>query len=154
VSRAIVATCAIASAFAVSCSGLPGRTPDTGGPREHAVVQFTESAVAPETVRITPDGNVNWVSTAAEYTGFVVFPASVASSFTCDDLRPDFSKIPEGYRSLPLTDYASERVELPCPLVPGSYDYEIWLIGAGLGQAYDGYRPERKLRGQIVVVAE
>jgi hypothetical protein len=41
-------------------------------------------------------------------------------------------------------------VELPCPLAPGTYDYEVWIVGAGFGEA-DEPRPERKLPGQIVV---
>jgi hypothetical protein len=55
------------------------------------------------------------------------------------------------YRSLPLTDEESERVQLPCPLAPGSYDYEIWLVGAGLGEVIDARRPEQILRAKIVV---
>lgn len=42
-------------------------------------------------------------------------------------------------------------MQLPCPLVPGSYDYEIWLIGAGLGEVIDARRPEQILRAKIVV---
>jgi hypothetical protein len=45
----------------------------------------------------------------------------------------------------------SERVELPCPLAPGTYDYEIWLVSAGLGVEVDDVEPQQILRAKIVV---
>ena len=55
------------------------------------------------------------------------------------------------YRSLPITGTQSERVELPCPRAPGTYDYEIWLMGSGFGGEYDADKPEQILPAKIVV---
>jgi hypothetical protein len=107
--------------------------------------------VDPETVRIPADGNVTWVNTAADTRGFVVFPASIASGFRCRDLRPYFTRAASVYRSLPITVTESDHVELPCSLAPGSYDYEIWLLGVGFGTESDPDRPEQILRAKIVV---
>ena len=142
---------------ALSCAGLAlslascatGSGSDSR--REHAVVQFSYEAVKPETVRIASDGNITWVNLAADSRGFVVFPASISSGFTCGDaLQPYFQEIPGGYQSLPITRFESARVELPCPLERGTYPYEIWLMGTGLGEAIVE-APERKLGGTIVV---
>jgi hypothetical protein len=143
-----------AAALLVSCAGSSG---PLGGPyREPSVVQFTFQAVTPETVRIAPDGNVTWQSLAEEVRGFVIFPASIASSFRCSDLEPYFVRMREVYRSNEVRMEESELVQLPCALAPGSYDYEIWLIDAGLDSGFDvdrfgGVRPQKILRGKIVV---
>jgi hypothetical protein len=42
-------------------------------------------------------------------------------------------------------------VTLPCSLRPGTYPYELWLFGAGLGELTDDAVPARKLRGTLVV---
>jgi hypothetical protein len=81
----------------------------------------------------------------------VILPASIAASFRCQDLGPYFSKIENVYRSLPITDDESERVQLPCPLAPGSYDYEIWLLGSGFGDEVESDAPQTVLRARIVV---
>jgi len=116
-----------------------------------AVVQFSYQAVDPETVRIPTDGNVTWVNMAPDTRAFVVFPASIASAFGCKDLLPYFSRTANVYRSLPLTGVQSERVQLPCPLAPGSYAYEIWLTGAGFGEEFSADAPGQILRARIVV---
>jgi hypothetical protein len=133
------------AALLVSCATTSG----SGGSLGPAVVQFSYDSVSPETVRIAADGNVKWVNLAPDSRGFVVFPATITTGFTCGaNLHPYFQKTEAGYRSLPITPVESERVELPCPLKPGGYDYEIWVTGAGFG---DTGRPEQKLRGKIVV---
>ena len=136
------------SALLLSCTGAMG---GAGAYREPIVVQFSYEAVQPETVRIPADGNLTWLNAAPETQAFVVFPASIASSFRCDDLRPYFTKAADVYRSLPLTGSETERVQLPCALAPGTYDYEIWLVGAGLAAEFDGSGPQRVLRAKIVV---
>jgi len=89
--------------------------------------------VSPEVVRIQAAGNVPWQNTAEDAWALVVFPASIAASFRCKDLRPYFTRSEDVYRSQPLTNPETERVQLPCALTPGSYDYEIWLMGVGFG---------------------
>jgi len=138
-----------ALALLAACSSTSGGRLNPGPYRPAAVVQFSYDAVSPQTVTIPADGNVTWENTAAATNGFVVFPESIASSFRCADLRPYFVKVETVYRSLPLTDEESERVQLPCALAPGSYDYEIWLLGTELG--YEGQKPQQVLRAKIVV---
>jgi hypothetical protein len=145
-----VATVSCVAAVLASCSSPPGGAP-AGLSGEQAVVQFSYAAVEPQTVRIAVDGSVTWMNIAQDTRGFVVFPASIASSFRCEDLHPYFSRTAAGYRSLPITAVESERVELPCALAPGTYDYEIWLMGAGFGTEFGAGEPERILRAKIVV---
>jgi hypothetical protein len=146
-----IVSCVAAAALVVSCSSPSGGPLDAREIREATVVQFSYEAVNPESVRIPADGNVTWVNLAPETVGFVVFPASIASSFRCADLAPYFARAANVYRSLPLTDMESRRVQLPCSLAPGSYDYEIWLTGAGLGEEFDPGQPQQVLRAKIVV---
>ena len=150
VSAARVAWVAAAALLVVSCSGATGGAPGAR-PVESTVVQFNYGTVNPETVRIPADGNVSWTNLAPDTRGFVVFQVSIAASFRCADLRPYFSRVEDVYRSLPLTGEESERVELPCPLAPGSYAYEIWLKGVGFGDEIDEGKPDLVLRARIVV---
>lgn len=152
-SRASASTvaCLAAAALLVACSSSSGGAPGAGAYREPVVVQFTYQAVSPETVHIPAGGNLTWKNIAADTRGFVIFPASIASAFRCQDLRPYFVRMETVYRSLPLTDEESERVQLPCPLAPGSYDYEIWLMGSGFGVDFGDGKPEQILRAKIVV---
>lgn len=144
-----IVSCAAAAALLVACSGASGLL---GGPYvEPALVQFSYRVVTPQTVRIAAAGNVTWENTAPETFGFVILPAIIASSFRCADLHPYFVKNETVYRSLPLTDEESERVQLPCSLAPGSYDYEIWLFGAGFGELSADRAPDQILRAKIVV---
>jgi len=143
-------SCVVAAALLVSCSSTSGGAPGAFDAREPAIVQFSYQAVNPQTVRIPGDGNVRWVNIADDALGFVVFPASIASDFRCKDLKPYFSRTANVYRSLPITGMESERVELPCALASGTYDYEIGLVGAGLGVEV-GDEPQQILRAKIVV---
>ena len=150
-SSAPLARVAAAAALLAACAAPSGGVPEAGLPGLPTVVQFSYQAVTPQTVRIAADGNVSWENTARETTAFVVLPASTASGFRCADLRPFFLPAADLYRSLPLTGMQSDRVQLPCALKPGSYDYEIWLMGAGFGGEWSGNEPERILRAKIVV---
>jgi hypothetical protein len=142
---------AAAAAFLVACSGNELLTPAVLDAQEPTPVQFTHQALSPETVRITQNGNVTWVNMADDAIGIVVFPASIAASFRCSDLRPYFTKAVSVYRSLPISDMESERVKLPCALAPGSYDYEIWIVGEGFGDEFNVDAPDKVLRGKILV---
>jgi hypothetical protein len=137
---------AAALLLVAACSSAPGRAPAAAGFVEPLVVRFSYEAVTPQTARIPADGNLTWVNAAQESVGFVVFPASIASRFRCADLRPYFSKTADRYHSLPIGGMESERVQLPCALAPGSYAYEVWLMGAGFGA-----EPQQVLRATIVV---
>jgi hypothetical protein len=139
--------CVALAALAISCAWTPG---SNDAPRR-AVVQFDFAALKPATVRIPADGTVAWSNIAADSRGFVVFPESAASGFSCGvDLGSHFQKTSDGYVSPPIDSFESPGVELPCPLQPGTYDYEIWIMGTGVGTTDPG-RPERKLPGKIVV---
>jgi hypothetical protein len=139
--------CAGLALSLVSCATGSGSDPG----RAHAVVQFSYAAVKPETVRIPTDGTVTWINVAADSRGVIVFPASTSSGSTCgENLRPDFQEVSGAYQSRPIEHFESAPVQLPCPLEPGTYPYEIWLRGTGLGETIvEG--PERKLRATIVV---
>ena len=118
---------------------------------EPTIVRFSYEKLEPATVRIATGGNVAWVSLAADSSGYILFPATSASGFPCGEkLGPDFQRTPAGFQSRAITGLESERVELPCAPRPGSYPYEIWLMGTGLGETVAS-RPELKLRGTIVV---
>jgi len=117
------------------------------------VVHFSFAGVSPETVRIAANDNVTWVNRAADTRASVVFPPTIASAFTCTDLRPYFGKTAAGYQSLPISSDSSpqtERVELPCPLRPGRYDYQVWIMDSGLAQT-EAAGPGKLLSGTIVV---
>jgi hypothetical protein len=143
--------CVAAAALLLSCSSPSGGASGAGAFREPTVVQFSYQAVTPETVRIATDGNLTWTNLAPETAAYVVFPASIAASFRCTDLHPYFSRTANLYRSLPLTGMESRRVQLPCSLAPGSYDYEIWITGSGLGEEFDPGAPQQVLRAKIIV---
>jgi hypothetical protein len=141
-----VATIALAAPF-LSCASAPG----SGGSGQNAIVNFSFDELNPKTVHISADGNITWVNLAPDSRGFIVFPASIAQSFTCGEkLEPYFRRIEGGFQSLPIANVEPNHVQLPCPLAPGSYDYEIAIMGAGLGQTGET-SPERKLPGTIVV---
>lgn len=116
-----------------------------------AVVQFSYDGLKPEVVHITPDGNIKWVNLAPDSRGVVVFPNSISTSFSCGAaLEPYFVPAADGYRSLPIESSEPNRVELPCSLAPGTYDYEVWIMGSGLGD-FGASSAQRSLPGKIVV---
>ena len=124
--------------------------PTTNKPRKNVMVQFTQASVHPSIARVLPGGNVAWINYADTFVGAVVFPASIKESFTCTELRPLFSKVAAGYKSIPITGAGGENVTLPCPLKPGTYDYQIYLGGGGDGSlGIDN--PEQTLPAKIVV---
>jgi hypothetical protein len=145
-SALLAASFALAAPF-LSCAS----SPDSGGSGQKQVVEFSFYELKPKAVHISADGNITWVNLAADSKGYVVFPASIAKSFTCgENLQPYFHKIAGGFQSLPISSYEPNNVQLPCPLAPGSYDYEIAIMNSGLGEA-DPTTAERKLLGTIVV---
>jgi hypothetical protein len=105
----------------------------TNKPRKNVMVQFTQASVHPSVARVLPGGNIVWINYADSSAGAVVFDESIKESFTCSDLRPLFSKVAAGYQSIPITSAGGENVSLPCPLKPGTYDYQIYLGGGGMG---------------------
>ncbi len=142
-----------AAALLVSCAGADSfvRTADEAQPATR--VQFTYQAVNPQTVTIAPTGNVSWENLSLDAVGFVIFPANIVSSLRCTELRPYLTKLENGdYRSVPITNsMASETAKLPCSLAPGSYDYEVWLMGEGFGEEGMSADPQQILHAKIVV---
>jgi hypothetical protein len=142
------ASVALAATF-LACAPTPGT--GTGGTGKITVVQFTFDELKPKSTHIPPDGNISWVNLSPDSRAFVVFPASIAESFTCgENLEPYFRKIEGGFQSLPLTSFESNTVQLPCSLPPGSYEYEVAITNAG-GMQLDPSAPPQKLLGTIVV---
>ncbi len=148
---------AIALCFAIAtavsyATPSASREPSTNKPRKHVVVQFSNAHVHPEIARVTPGGNVAWVNYSTDYVGSAVFPASLAAALTCKETRPLFMKTGAGYQSIPITGEGGEAVRLPCPLKPGSYDYEIHLFQGGMGDMGAGMgNPVHQLPAKIVV---
>ena len=152
---------AAAALLFVSCSSMSGDVSEAKGivseaeaqaKAEQTRVTFNYFAVRPEIIRIPAAGNLSWVNEAPETVGFVVFPLSIASKFRCSDLKPYFNRVGDVYQSHQLLSVQSEDVRLPCALAPGTYDYEIWLLGAGFGSEVNSTNtPEQRLHGKIVV---
>lgn len=118
---------------------------------EPTVVRFSYDSVTPQTARITGHGNVSWVNAAGDSTAFVVLPESMAAAFACEKgSEAGFHRTADGYQSDPLTSFESEGVELPCPPAPGTYDYEVWIMGRGFGET-DELEPEQRLPARLVV---
>jgi hypothetical protein len=137
---------AVSALFVLACAGAPNAQGEGSGPRQHVEIRFDDMALHPETAILRQGGNAVWINTSTEFQGAVVFPESIKASFTCDDLRPIFSKTGTGYQSIPITGDV-ENVTLPCPLKPGSYDYQLYLFDDMSGMD----NPQRTLQGKIVV---
>ncbi len=141
-------------AFSISCAQPSWSPPPSENePRPHVMVRFTDSSLHPTVARVLEGGSVSWVNEASTFAATIVFSDAVAEAFTCDDLRPNWSKSGTGYQSVPITmGGATDDLELPCPLRPGTYDYEIGLFsGPMAGGAGFMDDPQLTMPGQIVV---
>lgn len=126
--------------------------PTTNKPRKHLIVQFNEGWVHPSVARLLPEGNLAWVNLADNLVAAVVFPKSIKESFTCTELRPLFFEVSAGYQSIQVTGEEGENVTLPCPLKPGSYDYQIYLSDEAGSDRYSAIdNPTVTLPAKIVV---
>ena len=127
--------------------------PSKNKPRKHVMVQFTDMSLHPSIAQVKAGGTVSWVNYASLYQGSIVFSDQVAAAFTCSDLRPDWGKTDTGYQSIPIPmGGAANDLQIPCPLKPGEYEYEIWLFSEDLGgdpAAMDD--PQSRMQGKIVV---
>jgi hypothetical protein len=54
---------------------------------------------------------------------------------------------------MPITPGMGEALELPCPLKPGTYDYQVLLFNAGPGGnvAVGEYNPQLTMPAKLVV---
>jgi len=127
--------------------------PTKNKPRKHVMVQFTDMSLHPSIAQVLENGTVSWVNYASMYQGSIVFSDETAKAFTCSDLRPNWMKTGTGYQSLPVTmGGAMSDLEIPCPLKPGEYEYEIWLFSGTMGgdpAAMDD--PQSRMQGKIIV---
>ena len=114
--------------------------------RSHAVVQINHVKLVPEVVEISGSENsvawTNWTGSTAT----VQFPASIATAFTCDELRPQFVLSGDRIESVGVLGN-SESLTTPCALKPGSYDYEVWLSES----PSERENPDLKIKGRIEV---
>jgi plastocyanin len=124
--------------------------PSKNKPRKHVMVQFTDMSLHPSVAQVLAGGTLSWVNYGSMNQGSIVFSDEVAAAFTCPDLRPNWSKTGSGYQSIPITmGGATNDLEIPCPLRPGEYEYEIWLFsGGGMGGMDD---PQSRMQGKIIV---
>ncbi len=144
------------------CLGLPGlavaemptweQHPTKNKPRKHVMVQFTDMSLHPSIAQVLEGGTLSWVNYASMNDGSIVFSNEVATAFTCSDLRPNWMKTAAGYQSIPITQGgAMDDLEIPCPLKPGEYEYEIWLFSGGMGDPAAMDDPQSRMQGKIVV---
>ena len=121
-------------------------------PRKHVMVQFTDFSLHPSTAQVLEGGTVSWVNYASLYSGSVVFSDAVAAAFACKELRPNWMKTGAGYQSIPITvGGASDDLQIPCPLKPGEYDYEVWLFSDSPGGIGGMENPQSQLSGKIIL---
>lgn len=135
--------CLFLVTFLALCVGCASTPTDE---RSHAVVQINNMKLAPEVVEVSGSENTiawtNWTRSTAT----VQFPASIASAFNCDELRPRFVLSGDRIESVAVLG-DSESLTTPCSLKPGSYDYEVWLSE----RPSDRENPHLKLKGRIEV---
>lgn len=141
----------VALALAVGGCAQPSwqQQDTTDKPRIHVMIRFDDTTIQPDVARIKAGGTVSWVTYTTEYHGSVVLPPGVRQDLHCD-VRPDFMEISGGgLQSIPIGG-DDDDLDLPCPLKPGTYDYQIFLQGAGgLGQGLQN--PEVTMKGSIIV---
>ena len=145
------------------CLGLPalaaGETPtweqhpSKNKPRKDVMVQFSDMSLHPSIAQVVEGGTVSWVNYASMSEGSIVFSNEMAAAFTCSDLRPNWMKTGTGYHSLPITiGGAMNDLDIPCPLKPGEYEYEVWLFSGSMGDPdADMGDPQSRMQGKIVV---
>jgi hypothetical protein len=135
-------------AAAIAC-GQPAAMspPTTNAPRDHVLVHFTDMHLSPSVAQLNRGGKLGWLNYASNYVGVVTFPKSVASRFTCSELRPMFSEAGTDIVSLPIRMDGMQNVVLPCPLQPGEYEYRVDLFA----DPQNLYDPQLTLPGRIIV---
>lgn len=128
------------STFAPACASNPSAV------NSQKVVQINEMKLTPEVVQLSGSKNsiawTNWSSSWAR----VVFPGGMTSAFTCTDLRPQFAFTGDRIQSINASGDNMDLVT-PCPLKPGSYEYEVWLYEP----RFDRGDPRTKVKGRIEV---
>jgi hypothetical protein len=152
---AVLGLVALSCAAAMSDEGTPTwQQPETKNhPRKNVTVQFTDASLHPSIAQVLEGGMVTWVNYASESEGTIFFSDEVAKAFPCD-LRPDWMKTDDGYQSIPITIGTAENdLDLPCPLPPGTYDYEVWLFTRRVGRPDTMADPQSQMKGKIVVQA-
>jgi len=123
--------------------GCASSQPDM--PRKNAMIQFSDMSIHPSVAEVKAGGSVVWINMSDDYLGAVTFPDSIRSSFTCEELRPNFMQISGKIQSIPIRS-DNENVTLPCPLKPGRYEYELWLSS----RPSEMDNPQRTLKGALV----
>lgn len=143
----------MAAVLLVACASVDSFVKQADEASAPVVVHFNYDAVEPATVTIPSDGNVMWINDSLDDIAFVIFPSRIAASLRCTELRPYLTKLQDGrYRSPPLTGTVTERAQLPCTLAPGTYDYQVWLMGNGFGfEGAESVKPQKALRATLVV---
>jgi len=149
---AVLLPCLGLAALAAAETPTWEQHPSKNKPRKHVMVQFTDMSLHPSIAQVEEGGTVSWVNYASMYQGSIVFSAEVAKAFTCSDLRPNWMKTGTGYQSIPIsTGGASDDLQIPCPLKPGEYEYEIWLFEPTLGDPGAMEDPQSRMQGKIIV---
>jgi len=150
---AMLLTTLMLPALAVAGTPTWEQHPTKNKPRKHVMVQFTDSTLHPSIAQLVEGGTVSWVNYASSYEGSIVFSDEVAKAFTCSDLRPNWMKTGTGYQSIPISmGGAMDDLEMPCPLKPGEYEYEVWLFSGSMrNPAAEMSDPQSRMQGKIIV---
>ena len=143
-----VAIFAFLALFVISgCASSSGKPAGPQPLHKNIVIQINQFHVRPEIAKVPAEGNsiawTNWTDSLA----MVVFPAEVADAFTCDEVRPDFVVNGPHLESIAAVG-DNEDLVTPCPLKPGTYDYQVYIFQS----PGDRYNPKYINKGQIVVL--
>lgn len=129
--------------FQLLCIGCAS---DPSSVRSHTVVHINNMKLAPEVVEISGSANsIVWTNQSGS-AATIQFPASIATAFSCDELRPIFVLSGDRVESAEVLR-SGESLTSPCPLKPGSYSYEVWLSETRTQRE----NPHLKINGRIEV---
>ena len=145
-----IAPCLLATLGCAGAEPTWQQPTTTNAPRKDVLVQISDDSVRPSVARVLAGGSVAWLDASSLYWGAVLFPESIAKAFTCTELRPMLSQVAGGYQSLPIRG-DNENVALPCPLAPGTYEYQVLLFDDAVGDGMGPDDPQLTLRASIVV---
>ena len=138
--------------FIVSCLGCAGNSGDPSAPgavsvRKNVVIQINQFKVHPAVATVPAEGNSIVWTNFSDLLAAVSFPASVADAFTCSEVRPDFVVNGPVMESISIVG-GREDLVTPCPLKPGTYEYQVNLFNSGGNR----YNPQLTFKGKIEVV--
>ncbi|MAI27766.1 MAG: hypothetical protein CMN75_17205 [Spirochaeta sp.] len=145
--RSMVAMVSLVVLFSIpGCAGNPGDKKGTTAERKNVVIQINQFKVHPAVVRVPAEGNSIVWTNYSDLLAAVSFPAAVADDFTCSDVRPNFVVNGPLMESITIVG-GREGLWTPCPLKPGTYEYEVHLFNS----TGNRYNAQLNFKGKIEV---